>query len=297
MFDEYFNLPTIVVSSVPVAAAPRLVDLADSPMSTSIDQYASSTSANDLTLFTWKAVNDLLLDTGMSLTTYSDADHAGCLDTRRSTSGRAQFLGDKLVIWSSKKQKSIKISSKKKNSGTLLCSDEISTGCHLHQTLAKRKIQNLDRKAWYEKHVSGNTKASDRGREREPTYQVVMDSLALTTCYYAFLITAEVPVNHMHQFWATVNKHKASYLQGRQQKLTGTMRFISKHEDTQVYGALLPKALTNQALLDSVAYKTSYAIARGVEPPMPKKIQKNLIQPSHLRKLLLRRSLTKLRKM
>ncbi|GJZ37062.1 hypothetical protein Tco_0583253 [Tanacetum coccineum] len=45
-------------------------------------------------------------DTGMSLTTYSDADHAGCQDTRRSTSGSAQFLGDKLVSWSSKKQKS-----------------------------------------------------------------------------------------------------------------------------------------------------------------------------------------------
>ncbi|GJY39565.1 retrovirus-related pol polyprotein from transposon TNT 1-94 [Tanacetum coccineum] len=34
MFDEYFNPPTIVVSPVPVAAAPRAVDLADSPVST-----------------------------------------------------------------------------------------------------------------------------------------------------------------------------------------------------------------------------------------------------------------------
>ncbi|GKB55853.1 hypothetical protein Tco_0912039 [Tanacetum coccineum] len=50
-------------------------------------------------------------DTGMSLTTYSDADHARCQDTRRSTSGSAQFLGDKLVSWSSKKQKSTVISS------------------------------------------------------------------------------------------------------------------------------------------------------------------------------------------
>ncbi|GJY91526.1 retrovirus-related pol polyprotein from transposon TNT 1-94 [Tanacetum coccineum] len=41
----------------------------------------------------------------------SNADHAGCLDTRRNTSGSAQFLGDKLVSWSSKKQKSIAISS------------------------------------------------------------------------------------------------------------------------------------------------------------------------------------------
>nr|GEX89480.1 hypothetical protein [Tanacetum cinerariifolium] len=43
--------------------------------------------------------------------TYVDADHAECLDTRRSTSGSTQFLCDKLVSWSSKKQKSTAISS------------------------------------------------------------------------------------------------------------------------------------------------------------------------------------------
>nr|GEV75844.1 retrovirus-related Pol polyprotein from transposon TNT 1-94 [Tanacetum cinerariifolium] len=42
MFDEYFNPPTIVVSPVLVAAAPRAVDLVDSPVSTSIDQDAPS---------------------------------------------------------------------------------------------------------------------------------------------------------------------------------------------------------------------------------------------------------------
>ncbi|GJS88262.1 hypothetical protein Tco_0770898 [Tanacetum coccineum] len=47
----------------------------------------------------------------MALTAYADADHAGCQDTRRSTSGSAQFLGDKLVSWSSKKQTSTSISS------------------------------------------------------------------------------------------------------------------------------------------------------------------------------------------
>nr|GEU53879.1 putative ribonuclease H-like domain-containing protein [Tanacetum cinerariifolium] len=43
MFDEYFIPPTIVVSPVPVAVAPRAIDLADSPVSTSIDQDAPST--------------------------------------------------------------------------------------------------------------------------------------------------------------------------------------------------------------------------------------------------------------
>ncbi|GKB40464.1 hypothetical protein Tco_0885406 [Tanacetum coccineum] len=46
----------------------------------------------------------------MALMAYADADHASYQDTRRSTSGSAQFLGDKLVSWSSKKQKSTAIS-------------------------------------------------------------------------------------------------------------------------------------------------------------------------------------------
>nr|GEW43365.1 hypothetical protein [Tanacetum cinerariifolium] len=283
MFDEYFNPPTIVVSPVPVAAAPRAVDLTDSLMSTSINQDAPSTSKVDPILFTQKARNDLLLvqiyvddiifasaniamcnefanlmttefkmlmmgqmlfflglqssqsprgifinqskytfeivknmakptekhlnavkwifrylkgtinmglwyskDTGMSLTANAHADHAGCQDTRRSTSGSAQFLGDKLVSWSSRKQKSTVISSTEAeyivlsgccaqilwmrsklidygpggewNSETLLSLDEISTGRHLYETLAKRKIQFLDREARNEKHDSGNAK-------------------------------------------------------------------------------------------------------------------------------------------
>nr|GEY96907.1 retrovirus-related Pol polyprotein from transposon TNT 1-94 [Tanacetum cinerariifolium] len=44
MFAEYFNPLTITISLVPVAAAPRAVDLADSSVSTSIDEDAPSTS-------------------------------------------------------------------------------------------------------------------------------------------------------------------------------------------------------------------------------------------------------------
>nr|GEX67869.1 retrovirus-related Pol polyprotein from transposon TNT 1-94 [Tanacetum cinerariifolium] len=38
------------------------------------------------------------------LTAFSDTDHAGYIDTRKSTSGGIQFLGGKLVSWMSKKQ-------------------------------------------------------------------------------------------------------------------------------------------------------------------------------------------------
>ncbi|GJU82539.1 retrovirus-related pol polyprotein from transposon TNT 1-94 [Tanacetum coccineum] len=43
-------------------------------------------------------------DSGFELIAYSDADHAGCKDDCKSTSGGLQFLGEKLVSWSSKKQ-------------------------------------------------------------------------------------------------------------------------------------------------------------------------------------------------
>ncbi|GJR08068.1 retrovirus-related pol polyprotein from transposon TNT 1-94 [Tanacetum coccineum] len=45
LYQKYFNPPTIVVSPVPVAAAPRAVDIADSPVSTSINQDAQSTNS------------------------------------------------------------------------------------------------------------------------------------------------------------------------------------------------------------------------------------------------------------
>nr|GEY87230.1 uncharacterized mitochondrial protein AtMg00810-like [Tanacetum cinerariifolium] len=49
-------------------------------------------------------------DSGFDLTAYSDADRAGCHLDRKSTSGSVQFLGDKLVCWSSKKQNCMSIS-------------------------------------------------------------------------------------------------------------------------------------------------------------------------------------------
>ncbi|GKB41084.1 hypothetical protein Tco_0886026 [Tanacetum coccineum] len=60
----------------------------------------------------------------------------------------------------------------------------------------------------------------------------------------------------------------------RDDSVLGTMRFVSRHADTQVYGAILPQSMINQALLDSVAYKTYHAIASGAEPPMSRKSQK-----------------------
>ncbi|GJW84443.1 retrovirus-related pol polyprotein from transposon TNT 1-94 [Tanacetum coccineum] len=52
-------------------------------------------------------------DSSIALTAFADADHAGCQDTRCSTYGSIQLLGDRLVRWSSKRQKRTAISSTK----------------------------------------------------------------------------------------------------------------------------------------------------------------------------------------
>lgn len=48
---------------------------------------------------------------GESLTGFSDSDHAGDVDTRKSTSGVLFFLGESPVSWQSQKQKVVAISS------------------------------------------------------------------------------------------------------------------------------------------------------------------------------------------
>nr|GEX84583.1 copia protein [Tanacetum cinerariifolium] len=52
-------------------------------------------------------------DYGFELIGFLDADYAGCKDTFKSTSGGAQFLGKKLLNWSSKKQDCTSLSTPK----------------------------------------------------------------------------------------------------------------------------------------------------------------------------------------
>nr|GEU53540.1 hypothetical protein [Tanacetum cinerariifolium] len=56
----------------------------------------------------------------------------------------------------------------------------------------------------------GNMRLKTDIKPKEATFQVSLDALALTSFYQAFLITVEVPLIYMQEFWATVSVHKSS---------------------------------------------------------------------------------------
>ncbi|GJS69848.1 retrovirus-related pol polyprotein from transposon TNT 1-94 [Tanacetum coccineum] len=176
--------------------------------------------------------------------TYSDADHARCQDTRRSTSGSAQFLGDKLVSWSSKKQKSTAISSTKAEYIALSgCSKHINVRYHfikeqvengivelyfvrMEYQLADIFTKPLPRERFnflIEKLVAARDEKWVSSAERvkisstniilettvpqkEETFQVVIDIIKNSTCFKAFTISADIPEIFMQQFWYTIKK-------------------------------------------------------------------------------------------
>ncbi|GKE33527.1 ribonuclease H-like domain-containing protein, partial [Tanacetum coccineum] len=49
-----------------------------------------------------------------------------------------------------------------------------------------------------------------------------------------------------------------------------TIKVVSRHEDTQLYGAIFLNELSNKAIKDSESYKEYYAIALGAKPPKTK---------------------------
>ncbi|GJX07249.1 retrovirus-related pol polyprotein from transposon TNT 1-94 [Tanacetum coccineum] len=85
----------------PMTTKPKLdADLSGNP----VDQTDYRSKIGSLMYLTSSRPDIVQADSGFELTAFSDADHAGCLDTRKSTSGGIHFLGDKLVSWMSKKQ-------------------------------------------------------------------------------------------------------------------------------------------------------------------------------------------------
>ncbi|GJR46234.1 hypothetical protein Tco_1314337, partial [Tanacetum coccineum] len=62
-------------------------------------------------------------------------------------------------------------------------------------------------------------------------------------------------------------RNKVNWHYARDDPMFTTINVISRNEDTQLYGTILPVALTNEDILNSESYKEYYAIASGMIPP------------------------------
>ncbi|GKA43164.1 retrovirus-related pol polyprotein from transposon TNT 1-94 [Tanacetum coccineum] len=78
----------------------------------------------------------------------------------------------------------------------------------------------------------------------------------------------------MFQDQSIPRRNKMFWHTARDDTMFTSMRCISRHEVTQVYGTILLKELTNEAMLESKAYKTYYAYAPGEIAPKPKYVRK-----------------------
>nr|GEZ66844.1 ribonuclease H-like domain-containing protein [Tanacetum cinerariifolium] len=94
-------------------------------------------------------------DTGFELTAFSYSDHAGCLDSRKSTSGGIQFLGgDKLVSWSSRSRTILQCLPQRPSFAYQAHRHPLS----LHQREGqKRKVSVSRQMTWYEMFDSSRT--------------------------------------------------------------------------------------------------------------------------------------------
>nr|GEV08608.1 retrovirus-related Pol polyprotein from transposon TNT 1-94 [Tanacetum cinerariifolium] len=92
----------------PMATKPKLdADMSGKP----VDQTDYRSKIGSLMYLTSSRPDIVQAGSSFGLTAISDVDHAGCIDTRRSTSEGTQYLGDKLVSWMSKKQDGTTMSS------------------------------------------------------------------------------------------------------------------------------------------------------------------------------------------
>nr|GEW46536.1 integrase, catalytic region, zinc finger, CCHC-type, peptidase aspartic, catalytic [Tanacetum cinerariifolium] len=258
-------------------------------------------------------------DTDMSLTAYADADHAGCQETRRSTSGSAQFLGDKLVKGLKTEQKRVFSGSFRSRVLNIQDEDEvinISRACHwkeheimvpamppsfigiMDTTKAQKALDDAlvapaDRQEFEDLPLKHDILSFIRDLRHSRDIIHLTDNID-----YVYILWEDLlfqienkearKTNKMScpRFKKIINdyfmskdqsilrRNKMFWHTARDDTMFTSMRCISRHEDTQVYGTILPKELTNLEMLESKAYKTYYAFASGEKTPKPKYVRK-----------------------
>ncbi|GKC41171.1 retrovirus-related pol polyprotein from transposon TNT 1-94, partial [Tanacetum coccineum] len=122
---------------------------------------------------------------------------------RRSTSGSAQFLGDRLVSWSSKKQRSTTISTTEAEYIAMSRCYKMAEE-NVPAPSPKRSDKHiLSFNAWLPVR-KGNLLLYLQKLQKNPIFRILVDILQNTNFFRAFTASANVPTIYIQQFWNTL---------------------------------------------------------------------------------------------
>ncbi|GJS21389.1 hypothetical protein Tco_0450021 [Tanacetum coccineum] len=247
-------------------------------------------------------------DSSIALTAYADIDHAGCQDTRQKQvengvvelyfvnteyrladiftkalgRERVKFLINKLGMRSftpeTLKQLADEVDEylfkypvllllryRNQQGGRSRCIPDSALGLLLRimdTTKAQQKALDDDLVA-----------PANRQKFEDPPFEEEIISFIRDLCHTS---KDKVIVDYSWQRNMSLPRRKTRCFgtTARDDSMFTTTIVISKHQDIQIYGVILPQHLTNQAILESEAYKTYHAYATGEKIPKPKYVAK-----------------------
>ncbi|GJV75214.1 hypothetical protein Tco_1506798 [Tanacetum coccineum] len=101
-------------------------------------------------------------------------------------------------------------------------------------------------------------------------YQVENKNVKKSNEMYYPRFTKVIDNFFMTKDQSILRRNSVNWHYARDDYMFTTIKVVSRHEDTQLYGAILPNELTNEDIRNSESFKEYYAIASRAEPPNTK---------------------------